>query len=31
MKWFQQKFEGVLEVGKPMNVSNFQGRKGKKK
>jgi len=31
MKWFQQKFEGVLEKGKPRNVSNFQGKKGKKK
>ena len=30
-KWFIKKFDGVLNHGKPINVSNFRGKKGKKK
>merc|ERR1711879_975394 len=31
MKWFVQKYSGVLNTGKPKNVSSFRGKKGKKK
>jgi len=30
-KWFIKKYEGVLNTGKPRNVSNFRSKKGKKK
>jgi len=30
-KWFIKKFDGVLNHGKPINVSSFRGKKGKKK
>merc|ERR1712146_799882 len=31
MKWFQQEFDGILNVGKPKNVSQSRGKLGKKK
>merc|ERR1719473_2486820 len=31
MKWFQVKYDGVLNKGKPKNISNFRGKKGRKK
>ena len=31
MNWFVTKFEGVLNTGKPKNVSNFRSKKGKKR
>merc|ERR1719473_2674858 len=29
MKWFVQKYDGVLNTGKPQNISSFRGKKGK--
>jgi large subunit ribosomal protein L11e len=31
MNWFIKKYEGIINTGKPKNVSNFRGKKGKKK
>ena len=31
MNWFIKKYEGIINTGKPRNVSSYRGSKGKKK